>query len=212
MHKARYRVRSDGEVLDTLDLMADSISVIHITKGIPASGTHGGGAHRSYRPPGPGRAVRDRHRQFRRVGHDRLSYHRPGWRPTAHRPDRPALPGQAEGRDEWQLNDNGRMDVLDTSAQLTELRARVDRILDRIAANSHSLPPASAPSTRPPCSRIGPSLRGRRVGIPALSCSTPGVGHPVGQWVDHDVMPAVRSLCSTVDRWPRVWLPSWLRS
>ncbi|WP_330330262.1 hypothetical protein OHS33_11310 [Streptomyces sp. NBC_00536] len=36
----------------------------------------------------------------------------------------------------WQLNDGGRMDVLDTSAQLAELRSRVDHLLDRIAANS----------------------------------------------------------------------------
>ncbi|MEU8784770.1 hypothetical protein [Streptomyces sp. NPDC048637] len=45
------------------------------------------------------------------------------------------------------------MDVLDTSAQLAELRARVDHILDRIAANSHltaaglgTLDPTALPS------------------------------------------------------------------
>ncbi|MFF0164153.1 hypothetical protein ACFYRY_42755 [Streptomyces sp. NPDC005263] len=53
----------------------------------------------------------------------------------------------------WQLNDNGRMDVLNTAAQLAELRARVDHILDRIAANSRltaaglgTLDPTALPS------------------------------------------------------------------
>ncbi|MEU1437256.1 hypothetical protein ACFYPA_02230 [Streptomyces sp. NPDC005775] len=36
----------------------------------------------------------------------------------------------------WQLNDKGCMGVLDTSARLSELRSRVDHIIDRIAANS----------------------------------------------------------------------------
>ncbi|MFI0819810.1 hypothetical protein ACH4TX_27085 [Streptomyces sp. NPDC021098] len=36
----------------------------------------------------------------------------------------------------WQLGDTGRMDALDTSPQLAELRARVDHLLERIAANS----------------------------------------------------------------------------
>src|SRR4051794_33969255 len=42
MHKARYRVRSDGEVLDRLDLMADFIPVVHIPNSIPTSGEHWG--------------------------------------------------------------------------------------------------------------------------------------------------------------------------
>ncbi|MEK2479603.1 hypothetical protein [Streptomyces noursei] len=36
----------------------------------------------------------------------------------------------------WQLGDAGRMDALDTSPQLAELRARVEHLLDRIASNS----------------------------------------------------------------------------
>ncbi|MET8983179.1 hypothetical protein ABZX85_47165 [Streptomyces sp. NPDC004539] len=36
----------------------------------------------------------------------------------------------------WQLGESGRMDALDTSAQSVELRARVEHLLDRIAANS----------------------------------------------------------------------------
>ncbi|MGW2051827.1 hypothetical protein ACWCPF_42885 [Streptomyces sp. NPDC001858] len=36
----------------------------------------------------------------------------------------------------WQLADNGRMDTLDPSAQLVELRSRVDHLLDRLASNT----------------------------------------------------------------------------
>ncbi|GAA3380873.1 hypothetical protein GCM10020367_69910 [Streptomyces sannanensis] len=53
----------------------------------------------------------------------------------------------------WQLNDNGRVDTLDTSAQLAELRQRVDHLLDRLAANTRltaaglgSLDPAKLPN------------------------------------------------------------------
>ncbi|MFE9404872.1 hypothetical protein ACFYNY_24470 [Streptomyces sp. NPDC006530] len=51
----------------------------------------------------------------------------------------------------WQLNDNGRMDALDTSAQLAGLRARVDHLLDRIAANSRLTAAGLGPSIRQPC-------------------------------------------------------------
>ncbi|WP_405476998.1 hypothetical protein [Streptomyces canus] len=63
------------------------------------------------------------------------------------------LPVKVRAGTVWQLTDNGRMDVLDTSAQLAELRARVDHILDRIAANSRltaaglgTLDPTALPS------------------------------------------------------------------
>ncbi|WP_167543251.1 hypothetical protein [Streptomyces violaceusniger] len=36
----------------------------------------------------------------------------------------------------WQLGETGRMDALDTSPQLAELRSRVEHLLDGIAANS----------------------------------------------------------------------------
>ncbi|MEV5080580.1 hypothetical protein AB0K74_17670 [Streptomyces sp. NPDC056159] len=36
----------------------------------------------------------------------------------------------------WQLSDNGRMDTLDTSAQLAELRQRIDHLMDRLASNT----------------------------------------------------------------------------
>ncbi|MFM9700185.1 hypothetical protein [Streptomyces europaeiscabiei] len=154
MNKARYRVRSDGEVLDRLDLMADFIPVVHITNSIPASGEHwgkptvatvlqaldelsatdtdGSGASAATGSPIIGLA---------------------GARLPIDRATGQPLPVKVRAGTVWQLNDNGRMDVLDTSAQLAELRARVDHILDRIAANSRltaaslgTLDPTALPS------------------------------------------------------------------
>ncbi|MER6330136.1 hypothetical protein ABT298_12580 [Streptomyces sp. NPDC001034] len=154
MHRARYRVRSDGEVLDRLDLMVDFIPVVHITNSIPASGEHwgkptvatvlqaldelsatdtdGSGASATTGSPIIGLA---------------------GARLPIDRATGQPLPVKVRAGTVWQLNDNGRMDVLDTSAQLAELRARVDHILDRIAANSRltaaglgTLDPTALPS------------------------------------------------------------------
>ncbi|WP_327660446.1 MULTISPECIES: hypothetical protein [unclassified Streptomyces] len=60
--RAAYRVRSDGEVLQQLDLKADFIPVIHITNTIPEPGGALGYGRARHRPPGPRRGVRDRHR------------------------------------------------------------------------------------------------------------------------------------------------------
>lgn len=154
MHRARYRVRSDGEVLDRLDLLADFIPVVHITNSIPSSGEHwgkptvatvlqaldelsatdtdGSGASATTGSPIIGLA---------------------GARLPIDRATGQPLPVKVRAGTVWQLNDNGRMDVLDTSAQLAELRSRVDHILDRIAANSRltavglgTLDPTALPS------------------------------------------------------------------
>ncbi|MFH9246671.1 hypothetical protein ACH4LK_14710 [Streptomyces lydicus] len=154
MHKATYRVRSDGEVLDRLDLMVDFIPLVHVTNSIPASGEHWGkptvatvlqaldelsatdtdssGASATTGSPIIGLA---------------------GARLPIDRATGQPLPVKVRAGTVWQLNDNGRMDVLDTSAQLAELRARVDHILDRIAANSRltvaglgTLDPTALPS------------------------------------------------------------------
>ncbi|TQK44442.1 hypothetical protein FBY35_5946 [Streptomyces sp. SLBN-118] len=154
MHKATYRVRSDGEVLDRLDLMVDFIPLVHVTNSIPASGEHWGkptvatvlqaldelsatdtdssGASATTGSPIIGLA---------------------GARLPIDRATGQPLPVKVRAGTVWQLNDNGRMDVLDTSAQLAELRARVDHVLDRIAANSRltaaglgTLDPTALPS------------------------------------------------------------------
>lgn len=154
MHKATYRVRSDGEVLDRLDLMVDFIPLVHVTNSIPSSGEHWGkptvatvlqaldelsatdtdssGASATTGSPIIGLA---------------------GARLPIDRATGQPLPVKVRAGTVWQLNDNGRMDVLDTSAQLAELRSRVDHILDRIAANSRltaaglgTLDPTALPS------------------------------------------------------------------
>lgn len=154
MHKATYRARSDGEVLDRLDLMVDFIPLIHVANSIPASGEHWGkptvatvlqaldelsatdtdssGASATTGSPIIGLA---------------------GARLPIDRATGQPLPVKVRAGTVWQLTDNGRMDVLDTSAQLAELRARVDHILDRIAANSRltaaglgTLDPTALPS------------------------------------------------------------------
>ncbi|WP_330248581.1 MULTISPECIES: hypothetical protein [unclassified Streptomyces] len=63
------------------------------------------------------------------------------------------LPVRVEAGTVWQLSDSGRMDALDTSAQLAELRQRIDHMLDRLASNTRlttaglgSLDPSSVPS------------------------------------------------------------------
>ncbi|MFI6050409.1 hypothetical protein ACIBCO_09990 [Streptomyces violascens] len=154
MNKATYRVRSDGEVLDRLDLMVDFIPLVQVTNSIPASGEHWGkptvatvlqaldelsatdtdssGASATTGSPIIGLA---------------------GARLPIDRATGQPLPVKVRAGTVWQLNDNGRMDVLDTSAQLAELRARLDHILDRIAANSRltaaglgTLDPTALPS------------------------------------------------------------------
>ncbi|MGW2404115.1 hypothetical protein ACWCXK_06255 [Streptomyces sp. NPDC001739] len=152
MHKATYQVRSDGEVLDRLDLMVDFIPLVHITNSIPTSGEHWGkptiatvlqaldelsatdtdssGASATTGSPIIGLA---------------------GARLPIDRATGQPLPVKVRAGTVWQLNDNGRMDVLDTTAQLAELRARLDHILDRIAANSRLTAAGLGTLDRPPC-------------------------------------------------------------
>ncbi|MGW1064397.1 hypothetical protein ACWD4F_07785 [Streptomyces aureus] len=154
MDKAAYRVRADGEVLDRLDLRVDFIPLVQVNNSIPASGEHWGkptvatvlqaldelsatdtdssGASATTGSPIIGLA---------------------GARLPIDRATGQPLPVKVRAGTVWQLNDNGRMDVLDTSAQLAELRSRVDHILDRIAANSRltaaglgTLDPTALPS------------------------------------------------------------------
>ncbi|MFE5969633.1 hypothetical protein [Streptomyces sp. NPDC056463] len=154
LHKATYRVRSDGEILDRLDLRCDFIPLIHIANSIPTSGEHWGkptiatvlqaldelsatdtdssGASATTGSPIIG------------LSGARLPIDRATGQP---------LPVKVRAGTVWQLNDNGSMDVLDTSAQLAELRSRVDHLIDRVAANSRltaaglgTLDPTALPS------------------------------------------------------------------
>ncbi|MER8002126.1 hypothetical protein [Streptomyces sp. NPDC095613] len=137
MDKARFRGRPDGTELNRLDLMIDFLPLIHITNTIPDGGEHWG------------RSVLARVSQ----GLDELAATDSDSSAASATTGTPiiGLAGarlpvdRATGRPErlkveagavWQLGDSGRMDALDTSPQLAELRARVEHLLDRIASNS----------------------------------------------------------------------------
>ncbi|WP_274558085.1 hypothetical protein [Streptomyces spiramyceticus] len=154
MHKATYRVRSDGEVLDRLDLRVDFIPLIHITNNIPHSGDQWGKPtlatvlqaldELSATDTDSSAASATTGSPIIGLAGARLPIDRTTGQP---------LPVKVKAGTVWQLNDGGRMDVLDTSAQLAELRSRVDHLLDRIAANSRitaaglgTLDPTALPS------------------------------------------------------------------
>jgi hypothetical protein len=154
VNKAAYRVRSDGEVLDRLDLMVDFVPVIHLTNSIPAGGEHWGQPilakvlqgldELSATDSDSSSASATTGSPITGLAGARL--------PTDRKTGQP-LPVRVEAGMVWQLDEGGRMDALDTSAQLAELRARVDHLLDRIAGNSRltssglgTLDPSAVPS------------------------------------------------------------------
>ncbi|GAA1919643.1 hypothetical protein [Streptantibioticus ferralitis] len=135
--KAMFRVRPDGTALNRLDLLIDFVPVVHVTNTIPDGGEHWG------------RSVIAKVLQ----GLDELAATDSDSSAASATTGTPiiGLAGarlpvdRATGRPEqltvqagavWQLGDSGRMDALDTSPQLAELRARVEHLLDRIASNS----------------------------------------------------------------------------
>ncbi|MFH9426219.1 hypothetical protein [Streptomyces sp. NPDC017529] len=136
LDKAVFRTRSDGAVLDRLDLRIDFLPLVHITNTV-ADGEHFGqsalakvmqvldelaetdtdSARASATTGAPIIGLAGSHAEVDR---------------TTGRPKPLAVaPGTV-----FQLADGGRMDVLDTSNQLAELRARVEEVRDRAAVNA----------------------------------------------------------------------------
>jgi hypothetical protein len=152
--KAAYRVRSDGQVLDRLDLMCDFIPVVHVPNTIPDGGEHWGKSSLG--------TVLQLLDELAATDTDSASASATtgtpivalaGARLPIDRQTGQPLPVRVEAGTVWQLSDSGRMDALDTSAQLAELRQRIDHMLTRLAANTRlttaglgSLDPASVPS------------------------------------------------------------------
>jgi len=135
--KAAYRVRSDGQVLDRLDLMHDFIPVVHIPNTIPDVGEHWGKSTLA--------TVLQLLDELAATDTDSASASSTtgtpivalaGARLPIDRSTGQPLPVRVEAGTVWQLADNGRMDTLDTSAQLAELRQRIDHLLDRLASNT----------------------------------------------------------------------------
>ncbi|MFD7769832.1 hypothetical protein [Streptomyces sp. NPDC059787] len=135
--KATYRVRSDGQVLDHLDLMVDFIPVVHLPNSIPDAGEHWGKSTLA--------TVLQLLDELAATDTDSSSASSTtgtpivalaGARLPVDRVTGQPLPVRVEAGSVWQLSDTGRMDSLDTSAQLAELRQRVDHMLDRLASNT----------------------------------------------------------------------------
>ena len=137
MHKASFRVRADGTELNRLDLMIDFVPVVHITNTIPAGGEHWGRSalarvlqaldELAATDSDSSAASATTGTPIIGLAGARLPVDRATGRPEKLKVEAGAV---------WQLGESGRMDALDTSPQLAELRARVEHLLDRIAANS----------------------------------------------------------------------------
>ncbi|MEU6147629.1 hypothetical protein ABZ848_45680 [Streptomyces sp. NPDC047081] len=137
MGKAAFRVREDGTELNRLDLMIDFVPVVHVANTIPDGGEHWG------------RSVLARVLQaldeLAATDSDSSAASATTGTPIIGLAGARLPVDRATGRPQelevkagavWQLGETGRMDALDTSPQLAELRARVDHLLERIAANS----------------------------------------------------------------------------
>ncbi|MET8679984.1 hypothetical protein ABZW18_20970 [Streptomyces sp. NPDC004647] len=137
MDKAAFRVRPDGTELNRLDLMIDFVPVVHITNTIPDGGEHWGrsaiarvlqGLDELAATDSDGSAASaTTGTPIIGLAGARLPVNRVTGKPEQLKVEAGAV---------WQLGDSGRMDALDTSPQLAELRARVEHLLDRIASNS----------------------------------------------------------------------------
>jgi hypothetical protein len=137
MGKASYRVRPDGTELNRLDLMIDFVPVVHFANTIPDGGEHWG------------RSVLARALQaldeLAATDSDSSAASATTGTPIIGLAGARLPVDRATGQPKelevkagavWQLGETGRMDALDTSPQLAELRARVDHLLERIASNS----------------------------------------------------------------------------
>jgi hypothetical protein len=152
--RATYRVRADGETLNGLDLRLDFLPVTHIPNTIPDVGEYYGKSilatvlqlldELSATDTDSSSASATTGSPVISLAGARLPVNRVTGQPESVR---------VEAGTVWQLADGGRMDALDTSNQLAELRARVDHLLDRLASNSRlttaglgTLDPGDVPS------------------------------------------------------------------
>ncbi|MFE5483014.1 hypothetical protein [Streptomyces sp. NPDC056527] len=126
-----------GEVVGRLDLRCDFIPLVHITNSIPTSGEHWGKPTIATVLQGLDElSATDTDSSGASATTGSPIVGLSGARLPIDRTTGQPLPVKVRARTVWQLNEGGRMDVLDTSAQLAELRARVDHLIDRVAANS----------------------------------------------------------------------------
>lgn len=153
LDKARFRTRADGEVLDRLDLRLDFIPLVHISNTV-ADGEHFGQSSLAKVMQALDELAEtdtDSARASATTGAPIIGL--AGARAEVDRATGRPKPLAIEPGTVFQLGDGGRMDVLDTSGQLAELRARVEEIRDRAAVNARlpavslgTVDPADVPS------------------------------------------------------------------
>ncbi|MEU7640905.1 hypothetical protein AB0C11_33390 [Streptomyces sp. NPDC039016] len=137
MDKAAFRVRPDGTELNRLDLWIDFVPVVHIANTIPHGGEHWGQPVIAKVLQGLDElAATDSDSAAASATTGTPIIGLAGARLPVDRTTGKPQQLTVEAGAVWQLGDSGRMDALDTSPQLAELRARVEHLLDRIASNS----------------------------------------------------------------------------
>ncbi|MFE1558908.1 hypothetical protein ACFW6V_28490 [Streptomyces sp. NPDC058734] len=148
MEKARFKTRTDGEVLDRLDLRIDFLPIVHLTNSV-SDGEHFG---QSALAPVMqaldelAESDTDSARASATTGAPIIGL--AGVRTEVDRVTGRPRPLAVEPGTVFQLGDGGRMDVLDTSGQLAELRARVEEMRERAAVNAR-LPAVSLGTADP---------------------------------------------------------------
>ncbi|TWE16996.1 hypothetical protein [Kitasatospora atroaurantiaca] len=152
--KARFRTRPDGQVLDRLDLRIDFIPVIHLTNSIPHAGDRWGQSILGKVLQGLDElAATDSDAASASATTGTPIIGLAGAQLPRDRTTGLPVPVEVRAGAVWQLGESGRMDALDTSPQLAELRARSEHLMDRIASSSRltaaglgTLDPSNVPS------------------------------------------------------------------
>ncbi|WP_327356378.1 hypothetical protein [Streptomyces sp. NBC_01304] len=148
MGKAHFRTRADGEVLHRLDLHLDFIPLVHISNTV-ADGEHFGQSALAKVMQALDELAEtdtDSARASATTGAPIIGL--AGARAEVERVTGRPKPLVVEPGTVFQLADGGRMDVLDTSGQLAELRARVEEIRERASVNAR-LPAVSLGTVDP---------------------------------------------------------------
>lgn len=148
LDKAHFRTRSDGEALHRLDLHLDFIPLVHISNTV-ADGEHFGQSGLAKVMQALDELAEtdtDSARASATTGAPIIGL--AGARAEVDRVTGRSKPLAVEPGTVFQLADGGRMDVLDTSGQLAELRARVEEIRERASVNAR-LPAVSLGTVDP---------------------------------------------------------------
>ncbi|MEU5435426.1 hypothetical protein AB0G73_18890 [Streptomyces sp. NPDC020719] len=148
LDKAHFRTRTDGQALKRLDLMIDFIPVVHVSNTV-GDGEHFGQSALAKIMQALDELAEtdtDSARASATTGAPIIGL--AGARAEVDRVTGRPKPLEVQPGTVFQLADGGRMDVLDTSGQLAELRARVEEIRDRAAVNAR-LPAVSLGTVDP---------------------------------------------------------------